>query len=359
MAVAQSTPTAFATAGWQGLALASVLLVHLLWTSWKERGLWWWRAFVSRALLLICWPLALVWPSEGLVPAEAKEHAGGATTVWNKVGMKVAGHRCVTLNEKARAACIAGKVEAEGRGILTAAEEVHASLPASQATPPEPPPALRPAAPPSGLLGATIVGFRAAVAPATLECLSTGLSTTPLLELQREPLLEGLDAFAIALDTLGGSMGSYLRTNIAKLRRSKASRSQAGYRPWLLSELPVHASTGYKCYADDSAWMANLWIGWSLEFFVELFAELEQGRETKESAEAAYNRSLYGHHNFFQRAAFKAAVGKLPARRDMPASVLADVAEFVRLGRGVVEFCLRVNTELDERRQLERRYRSR
>merc|ERR1712060_578627 len=64
---------------------------------------------------------------------------------------------------------------------------------------------------------------------------------------------------------------------MGKLRRSKADANLTGYKEWLLSELPVHGPS-YKEYVDDSAWMANLWIGWTLEFFVEMFAKLHGGR---------------------------------------------------------------------------------
>ncbi|CAK0894999.1 unnamed protein product, partial [Prorocentrum cordatum] len=69
------------------------------------------------------------------------------------------------------------------------------------------------------------------------------------------------------------------------------------YRAWLVSELPVHAATKYREYLDNSAWMANLWIGWSLEFFVELFAHLHKGQDTKAGVDLAYKQTLSKHHN--------------------------------------------------------------
>merc|ERR1719221_693727 len=112
-------------------------------------------------------------------------------------------------------------------------------------------------------------------------------------------------------------MGDHLLSNTEKLRRSKASKGESSYGPWLLSELPVHAANGYKGYVDDSAWMANLWIGWSMEFFVEMFAEIHEGQETKAAVDAAYRKTLCNHHNFFQRAAFNTAVKSLPPRDKM------------------------------------------
>jgi len=183
-------------------------------------------------------------------------------------------------------------------------------------------------------------------------------------EVQREPFVDGLQEYATLLDKMGGSMGSYLETNIKKLRNSKADKGKQGYRDWLLSELPVHEAKGYREYVDDSAWMANLWLGWTLEFFVEFFALLSEGKETKQSADAAYRSTLYAHHNFFQRNAFMAAVGRLPKREDLLASFKGaaslrdterDLASFVALGRPIVKFCLRTNDMLDKRLQEERK----
>merc|ERR1719401_1723904 len=112
-------------------------------------------------------------------------------------------------------------------------------------------------------------------------------------------------------------MGSHIEGNVQKLRKSKADPNKEGYRDWLLSELPVHEATGYKEYVDESAWMANLWIGWTLEFFVEFFAALHDGKDTKQSVDLAYKNTLYNHHNFFQRTAFMTAVRQLPSRDDI------------------------------------------
>lgn len=183
-------------------------------------------------------------------------------------------------------------------------------------------------------------------------------------EVDRMPFIDGLSEYAKVLNHMGGGMGSYLESNIVKLRSSKADQNKSGYRDWLLTELPVHQQTSYQKYVDDSAWMANLWIGWTLEFFAELFAELHQGQDTKAAADAAYNRTLYNHHNFFQRTAFTAAVKKLPPRDDIFAKlrgeasfedVRQEVAEFVRLARPLAVFCLDVNEMLDQRMQAEKK----
>ncbi|CAK0895000.1 unnamed protein product, partial [Prorocentrum cordatum] len=130
------------------------------------------------------------------------------------------------------------------------------------------------------------------------------------------------------------------------------------YRAWLVSELPVHAATKYREYLDNSAWMANLWIGWSLEFFVELFAHLHKGQDTKAGVDLAYKQTLSKHHNIrvLQRTAFSAAVKKLPSpghllerlRGDGASAedVSRDLAAFVALGHAIARCCSQVNEDL-------------
>jgi len=202
-------------------------------------------------------------------------------------------------------------------------------------------------------------------AQATSAPAGTGRPPSPV-RLQREPFVQGLEAYAQVLDALGGKMGGYLLDNVRKLRGSRASAAEADYRAWLLSELPVHGASGYKEYVDPSAWMGNLWIGWLLEFFVEFFAQLHGGGSTRESVDKAYQQTLYNHHNFFQRTAFTAAVKQIPDRERLlqalrgaegasAADVLRDLGSFVELGRPIVRYCLQVNDELDRTMQAERR----
>mmetsp|Transcript_5919 Transcript_5919/g.17123 ORF Transcript_5919/g.17123 Transcript_5919/m.17123 type:complete len:350 (+) Transcript_5919:109-1158(+) len=202
------------------------------------------------------------------------------------------------------------------------------------------------------LLTPALLGLEAAVAG------HVDVASGRVLELDRVPLIEGLVAYAQALDALGGGMGGFLQTNIDKLRKSKADASLIGFREWMLSELPVHAANGYRGYVDDSAWMANLWVWWTMEFFVEFFAQLYGGLDTKPGADVAYKRTLYNHHNFIQRAAFSSAVGRLPSRQNLLQAirgdggaegpdVLADMSKFVEAGRLVVLFLGQVNSDCD------------
>jgi len=215
--------------------------------------------------------------------------------------------------------------------------------------------AARPAAT-RGALWPVVERFESAVGPAG--------AAGSVAEVQRDPFVDGLQAYAGLLDKMGGSMGSYLETNIKKLKNSKADRTKPGYRDWLLSELPVHQASGYREYVDESAWMANLWLGWTLEFFVEFFAQLREGKETKPSADVAYEKTLSHHHNFFQRNAFKAAVGRLPRREDILVALQGsastsdaeqELAAFVAVGRPLVAFCLKTNEMLSNRLQEERK----
>lgn len=211
------------------------------------------------------------------------------------------------------------------------------------------------------LLAPIVVRFQAAVGSPGAKLSAQG----ELTEAAKEPFISGLEALAVSLDKLPGNMGSYLVGNIKKLRASKADSSICGYREWLLSELPVHAATGYKGYVDDSAWMGNLWIGWQMEFFVEFFGCLvEEQKDTKAAVDSAYKKSLYNHHNYLQRMTFTAAVTQIPRREKVmqllkgtgtPEETEQDMKEFVKFGRSLVRFCLNTNTELDQRMQAERK----
>jgi len=183
-------------------------------------------------------------------------------------------------------------------------------------------------------------------------------------EVMKDPLIDGLEAYAVVLECISGKLGASFVSNSKKLRSSKASPSEKSYRPWLLSELHVHKANGYKGYVDDSAWMGNLWIGWTLEFFVEMFALLKDGSETKPSVDAAYSKTLYNHHGFVQRTAFQAAVKNLPTQRGIIQKLSGDASEsdvlreldmFVKFGRPLAKFCIDVNQELDNRMKEEQK----
>merc|ERR1711974_282818 len=88
--------------------------------------------------------------------------------------------------------------------------------------------------------------------------------------LRRKPFVDALDEFAKVLDAISnGQMGSHLLTNTKKLRACKHNETEDSYREWVLDEIHIqeNENNGYKGYLDSSAFMANLWIGWTLEFF--------------------------------------------------------------------------------------------
>eukprot|EP00971_Amphidinium_carterae_P146454 2902810-Amphidinium_carterae.1 len=66
--------------------------------------------------------------------------------------------------------------------------------------------------------------------------------------LKKAEFVSGLERLAIALDQVGGAMGSYFTTNTQKFRNAEARGfSEAiGYREWLLDEVDLHASKGFK-----------------------------------------------------------------------------------------------------------------
>lgn len=173
--------------------------------------------------------------------------------------------------------------------------------------------------------------------------------------------IEALEAVAAVLDkALGGGMGSYMVVNIEKLRKSKAPSTKDCYRTWLLSELPIHKATGYKSYVDESAFMANLWIGWQLEFFAELFRLLHQGDDVKTCVNNAYAKTLKTHHNMFQSGAFYAAARQLPSKEKFfetlqgsepnkatVAEVKEAVGAFAKSTKTISDFCGRMVKEIE------------
>ncbi|CAE7728701.1 unnamed protein product, partial [Symbiodinium necroappetens] len=118
--------------------------------------------------------------------------------------------------------------------------------------------------------------------------------------------LEGLQAFTLVLELVGWHVNDLLTTDLEKLRRSMAKYGKASYREWLQNEIPVHAESGYKEYADESAAMANLWVARNLRFFAEMFGLLADGHETSDAVHVAYSRTLQDHHGFIQRQAGQA-----------------------------------------------------
>mmetsp|Transcript_43743 Transcript_43743/g.126370 ORF Transcript_43743/g.126370 Transcript_43743/m.126370 type:complete len:389 (+) Transcript_43743:94-1260(+) len=176
-----------------------------------------------------------------------------------------------------------------------------------------------------------------------------------VLDLRRSSLVSGLEALGQALNRVGGGMGSYLLSEVDKLRKSHAHRSEENYRPWLLGELSVHAATDYKCFVDDSACMANLGVARTLDFFVHFLSFLRDGLETSTSIDMAYRKTLQTHHDFFQRIAFTTAAMQLPSRQSTM-RVLEGQArgvdasrEIVALAahcRRIVTFCAQLDKEL-------------
>jgi len=212
-----------------------------------------------------------------------------------------------------------------------------------------------------GILGLSVKQLRDAV---TLD--SNGNATAA----DREMLIQGFETFAAVLDKLG-NIGSHLSGNTKKLRNSTAVASITDYEEWLISELPVHASKNYKDYADPSAGVASLWIGWTLEFFVEMFDNLQKGKETVASINDAYKITLSSHHNFIMRNAFALGVrGQMPNRKKFyellqgkktggDGSVghevlVREIGQFVEIGRSVVRYLLHMHDVMTKKMQAER-----
>lgn len=181
--------------------------------------------------------------------------------------------------------------------------------------------------------------------------------------MRRAPLIDGLEMCAYALDHFG--LGSYMHTNVKKLRKARASEAEQDYGAWLLSELPTHAKTKYKEFVDDSAFMGNLWLCWILDFYVAMCRGLVGGAETRVAINQAYQRTLSTHHNWMQRQLFNASVAtKTPARpkffealrgsAESPAAVMEDLQAFADVGATVAEGLRRVNEVVCTRMQEER-----
>ncbi|CAE7649252.1 unnamed protein product [Symbiodinium sp. CCMP2456] len=139
--------------------------------------------------------------------------------------------------------------------------------------------------------------------------LDTEQQVTDLLS---EDFLEGLQAFTLVLELVGWHVNDLLTTDLEKLRRSMAKYGKASYREWLQNEIPVHAESGYKEYADESAAMANLWVARNLRFFAEMFGLQADGHETTDAVRVAYSRTLQDHHGFIQRQAFFLVMAQIP-----------------------------------------------
>mmetsp|Transcript_63591 Transcript_63591/g.110828 ORF Transcript_63591/g.110828 Transcript_63591/m.110828 type:complete len:458 (+) Transcript_63591:56-1429(+) len=189
----------------------------------------------------------------------------------------------------------------------------------------------------------------------------------------KDKLIQSFEDFTAVLDKLGG-IGRFLSGNIKKMKNAKVA-SGDDYAQWLLSELPVHAAKQYKDVADPSAAVANMWIAWILEFFVECFANIQKGQETAESIDDAYKRTLSSHHNYVMRKAFLAGVsGQMPSRQQFllllrggssdggnrsPAiqdpTAIQEVEEFVKIGRGVVRYMKDLNDDVFQSLEAERR----
>lgn len=131
-------------------------------------------------------------------------------------------------------------------------------------------------------------------------------------DLQSADFLDGLQAFTLVLELVGWHVNDLLTTDLEKLRRSMAKYGKASYREWLQNEIPVHAESGYKEYADESAAMANLWVARNLRFFAEMFGLLADGHETSDAVHVAYSRTLQDHHGFIQRQAFFLVMAQIP-----------------------------------------------
>jgi len=173
-----------------------------------------------------------------------------------------------------------------------------------------------------------------------------------VLELRRAPLIAGLEAFGQALNKVGGGMGTYLLSEVDKFRRSQAKSAEEDYRPWLLSEMPVHAATDYESFVEDSACMANLSAARALEFYAQFLALLRDGLETSTGLDMAYRKTLQNHHDLFQRLAFSTAARQLPCRQRLLQQLEGGGGqEATGLARRVVHFCLQVDQELQAKMQ--------
>lgn len=169
----------------------------------------------------------------------------------------------------------------------------------------------------------------------------------------RDALIQSFEAFTAVLDKLGG-IGNFISSNTKKMKNAKGEASKTDYREWVLSELHVHAAKNYQDYADPSAGVASIWIGWTLEFFVELFANLHKGLETLPSIDDAYKNTLMSHHNVFMRKAFM--MGVKQKMQDVVQDLKGDrdVEEFVKIGRHVVAYLKQLHEDVYKRMRAER-----
>merc|ERR1712232_1282300 len=114
--------------------------------------------------------------------------------------------------------------------------------------------------------------------------------------------------------------------------------------------------------------MANLWIGWLMEFIGELFLLLHQQNEVKVAVNGAYTQTLKSHHNFFQSTVFYAATRNLPTRQKFyetlrgsgpnvapVADLDRDIGDFAACAKAIADFCGRMATEVSALMEIERK----
>lgn len=153
-------------------------------------------------------------------------------------------------------------------------------------------------------------------------------------------------------------MGTHILKNTEKLKKCSHSPGEQVYTKWVMAELhtEMNKKNGYKNYTDDSAFMANLWLAWTMEFFLLMF-DLLITKETQPAASDAYQKTLKNHHNWFQQTAFTQAVKQLPPKPKLlsmlqgeasKTAVDQDLAEFVKTLRPVVQLCLQLQEKCDK-----------
>lgn len=153
-------------------------------------------------------------------------------------------------------------------------------------------------------------------------------------------LIQAFEACAKIFEDLG--FGRHLQQNIGKLKSSRAMSSSRDYKEALLSEIPLHARSDYRDYADPSAGVASIWIGWILEFFVEMLANVDRGRDPTRCIFDAYWKTLSHHQGMLQRRAFRIGLRRTRNRRKMLVLLREnahfEVEQFVKAARPVVRY---------------------